>query len=386
MAIPITIPRLGWNMEEGVFAGWLKRDGDRVRAGEPLFRLESDKATEDVECLDEGILHLPANGPKEGDALSVGAVIGYLLAEGEAIPESEPIDMREPSGVSRRVTIEAPQQETRRLTPLGSPDRDLISPRARRVAKQLGVDPSTLHGTGHTGRIREKDVLAAAGDSESIPVGPIRRTIATRMVAAIQASAPVLLTTTADATELVKLRRRFLANDEVVPSYTDLIIKLTSEALKNHRLLNARWAGDRIIVSKLIHVGIAVDTEAGLLVSVIRDVPSLSLKQLTEKTRDLIERARGGKLSLDEMRGGTFTVTNLGSFGIDAFTPILNDGQSGILGIGRIKREPAVVGDQVVPRDRITLSLTFDHRVVDGAPAARFLQTLCALIEKPHEM
>jgi pyruvate dehydrogenase E2 component (dihydrolipoamide acetyltransferase) len=229
-------------------------------------------------------------------------------------------------------------------------------------------------------------VLAAVGDSESIPVGPIRRTIAARMVAAIQASAPVLLTTTADATELVNLRRRFLSNDEIVPSYTDLIIKLASEALKNHRLLNARWAGERIFVSKLIHIGIAVDTEAGLLVPVIRDVPSLPLKQLARTARDLIERARAGKLNADEMRGGTFTVTNLGSFGIDAFTPILNDGQSGILGIGRIKREPAVVGDQVVPRDRITLSLTFDHRVVDGAPAARFLQALCALIEKPHEM
>jgi pyruvate dehydrogenase E2 component (dihydrolipoamide acetyltransferase) len=391
MAIPITIPRLGWNMEEGIFAGWLKRDGERVRAGEPLFRLESDKATEDVECLDEGVLHIPMDGPKEGDAIAVGVVIGYLLAEGEEFevrPSAEPNPPGPPSrsGKGGEKAREAAVHESDTLpSPLRGGDGGgvKVSPRARRVAKELGIDPTTLHGTGRTGRIREKDVLAASGDTDSILVSPIRKLIAARMISGLRDAAPVTLTTTADATQLVATRKT--ARD-FAPSYTDILIKLVAQALSKHRLLNARWAGERIIISKGIHIGIAVDTEAGLLVPVVRNVPSLSLQQITEKTRDLIERARAGKLAADEMRGGTFTITNLGAFGIDAFTPILHDGQSGILGIGRIRREPAVVDDRVVPRDRITLSLTFDHRVVDGAPAARFLQAMGALIEKPHEL
>jgi pyruvate dehydrogenase E2 component (dihydrolipoamide acetyltransferase) len=161
------------------------------------------------------------------------------------------------------------------------------------------------------------------------------------------------------------------------------VVKLVAAALQQHPLLNSRWDDGRVIPSASVHIGIAMDTDAGLLVPVIRDVPGLGLKQLAARSRDLIERARSGKLLADDMRGGTFTVTNLGAFGVDAFTPIINPPQCAILGVGRIQRQPVVIGESVAIRDRITLSLTFDHRIVDGAPAAQFLQTLTRLIENP---
>jgi pyruvate dehydrogenase E2 component (dihydrolipoamide acetyltransferase) len=381
MAIPITIPRLGWNMEVGAFAGWLKRDGERVRPGEMLFRLEGDKATEEIECFDDGILRIPADGPEEGDTVAVGALIGWLVEEGEEIPARESAT-REPAAPAR---VDAPAlagaagSQTREPSPTRA-----ITPRARRAARDLGIDPTTLTGSGCNGRVRERDVRAAAGDSDSIAVTPLRRAVAERLVAAVRDAAPVTLTTTVDATELARLRTRLKAEDKPAPSFTDLIVICVAAALPKHPLLNAKWAGERIAVSKSIHVGVAVDTPAGLLVPVLRDVPSLSLRELAARARDVIERARAGKLTAAELRGGTFTITNLGALGIDAFTPILHDGQSAILGVGRIRREPAVVGDRIEIRDRLTLSLTFDHRVLDGAPAARFLQALGSLIEKPE--
>jgi len=378
MAIPITIPRLGWNMDEGVFVGWLKQDGDHIRAGEALFSLEGEKATEEIECLDEGILRIAPSAPKAGETIPVGVVIGYLVREGEDAPFGEP-------GASATGGSEALAGSS--LPPVadapGSPESAApvsrktlaISPRARRVAAQLGIDPATLRGSGRTGRIRERDVRAA------VPVRPIRKTIAERMVASHLTTAPVTLTTTADATTLVKLRNQFKADNDLVPSYTDFLVKLSAAALQQHPALNARWTDGQIILSPAIHIGIAVDTDAGLLVPVIRDVPALSLEQLSARSRELIERARQRRLSVEEMQDGTFTVTNLGAFGIEAFTPIINHPECAILGVGRIQKQPVVIGDGIAIRDMIALSLTFDHRIVDGAPAARFLQTLTRLIE-----
>lgn len=207
------------------------------------------------------------------------------------------------------------------------------------------------------------------------------------MLASHHATAPVTLTTTADATNLVNLREQCKAaasaGTDLVPGYTDFLVKLTAIALQKHPRLNARWDGERIEESAAIHIGVAVDTDAGLLVPVLRDVPALGLKQLSALSRELLERARQGKLGAKDMQGGTFTVTNLGAFGVDAFTPIINYPECAILGVGRIQRRAVVVGELVVAREQVTLSLTFDHRIVDGAPAARFLLTLCGLIENP---
>ena len=257
-----------------------------------------------------------------------------------------------------------------------------ITPRARRAAAKLGLDWKHLTGTGRNGRIRERDIV---GQSVKRPAPTnARRVIAERMVQSLRNTAPVTLTTTADATNLVNLRQQFRATaGTILPTFTDFIVKLTAIALQTHLALNSRWEDDGIFSSPEVHMGVAADTEAGLLVPVIRNVERLTLRQLAARWKELLDRTRARRLTADEMQGGTFTVSNLGGFGIDAFTPIINWPQCAILGVGRIDRQPAVVEGQIVARDRLTLSLTFDHRLVDGAPAARFLQALVRGIENP---
>ena len=214
----------------------------------------------------------------------------------------------------------------------------------------------------------------------------MRRTIAERMTTSLRSTAPVTLTTTADATNLVNLRNQFKAvvpADGAAPGYTDFLVKLAAAALQRHPALAARWTGEAIVPAASIDIGVAVDTDAGLFVPVVRDAPALSLRQTAARTRDLAERARRGTLKAAEMEGGAFTITNLGAFGVDAFTPIIHYPQCAILGVGRIQRRPAAQADRIVLRDQVTLSLTFDHRIVDGGPAARFLQTLSQYVENP---
>ncbi|MFZ4656480.1 MAG: 2-oxo acid dehydrogenase subunit E2, partial [Caldilineaceae bacterium] len=334
-----------------------------------------------------------------------------------------------------------------------------ISPRARRVASELGVDWTGLTGSGSTGRIVERDIRAAAAlaatkaveqppaepeekvratpiavrmaqeagidlaelaaqkpgaridradveaaiaartitssappattppATETIPVTNIRRLIAQRMLESAQGTASVTLTTQVDATALVKLREElkaaFAPRGYAVPSYNDLFAKLTAVALQEHPLLNARWQGDEIVLNKAVHMGIAVDTPEGLLVPVVRNVHSQNLREIAAQSKALIEKALARKLSAAELQDGTFTITNLGIYNIDAFTPIINPPQCAILGIGRIVKKPAVVGEKIKARDMVALSLTFDHRIVDGAPAARFLDLVRQLIQTP---
>ena len=207
-------------------------------------------------------------------------------------------------------------------------------------------------------------------------------------MASRERTAPVTLTTRVDATNLVGLRQQFkqAGDGTTIPSYTDLVIKLVALALRKHPALATRDEGGQWIVPSSadeIHIGVAVDTDDGLVVPVVRQVVTLGLFELAQKTLSLIEKARTGKISAADMQGAVFTITNLGSFGIDAFTPIINLPETAVLGLGRIRREPVVVDDQIVARDQISLSLTFDHRIVDGAPAARFLQTVSQAIENP---
>jgi pyruvate dehydrogenase E2 component (dihydrolipoamide acetyltransferase) len=242
-----------------------------------------------------------------------------------------------------------------------------------------------LRGSGRNGRVRERDVATVApAKSQAASLTPTRKAIASRMVESRQTTAPVTLTSLVDATNLVNLRGQFkAAGADPVPSYTDFLLKLTAVALQKHTLLASRWTDAGIVPAASIDIGIAVDTDAGLLVPVIRDVPALGLRAVAAQSRTLIERARKGELTSREMTGACFTVTNLGAFGIDAFTPIINPPECAILGVGRIARRPVMDGDRVVGRELVTLSLTFDHRVVDGAPAARFLQTLAACVQNP---
>ena len=402
MPIEIQLPRLGWSMEEGTFVAWLKKDGDFVKAGEPLFTLESDKAAQDVEATDSGILRLAPDAPKEGDVVQVGRILGWLLAPSEIVATGG----AEPSPKPASPVSELPHAKTENQKLCGvtetsaSPPKSAVlpesagahpaSPRARRAANEHHIDLSTLSPTGQGGRIRERDVLAAAAAASTtglnqVPLTQMRRTIAARLMHSRQITVPVTITGRCDATQLVKLRAQFKATGtNIVPSFTDILVKLTATALRQHPMLAAAWADDHLLLPKSIHLGIAVDTEAGLLVPVIRNVDTSKLTQIAAQSQKLIAAARSGQLVAADMQGACFTLSNLGSFGVEAFTPVINPPESAILGIGAIVREAVPLDDGTfAARDRLTLSLTFDHRVNDGAAAARFLQTLRHLIEQP---
>lgn len=434
MAFEITIPRLGWSMEEGTFVRWLKKHGEIVKPGDPIFELEGEKAAQDIEAVDGGVLNIPESGPKPGTVVAVGATIGYLLSDGEVAPAgttsptasqsdlpSKPAVTQSPpaapsvrrmarelgvsladlagSGPAGRITARDLQPQAPASPKSPAATSTVASPRARRVARELGINWETVAGTGRDGRVREQDVRSASSapargtakpvsrsraQAETIPITKHRRTTADRMKYSSQNTAPVTLTTRIDATNLVSLRHQFkLAGGGGVPTYNDIIIKLVSLVIAEHPMLTAQWVGDALTIPSSINIGLAVDTNAGLLVPVIRDVRSLSLPETAEESARLINLAREGKLKTSDMQDGVFTVTNLGAFGIDAFTPIVNSPETAILGIGQIRREATVVENQIVARDQMSLSLTFDHCIVDGAPAARFLQTLSQAIETP---
>jgi pyruvate dehydrogenase E2 component (dihydrolipoamide acetyltransferase) len=447
MSHSITIPRLGWSMEEGVFGEWLKSPGEYVRAGEMIFLLEGEKAAQEIESIDSGYLYIPSDAPQPGAIVQVGEVIGFLLAEGEPAPTSVhvhridssptpslaadrlrsesagspaaplPSSPRVAGPAARRLARElgidlgavfTPDPTGRVLTEdirrIATPhDRNrsirknakdpIATPRARRRARELGVDWSGLMGSGRGGRIRERDVLAAPSTTQvantvaeptpsipghHLPASKLRRVLAQRMMAGVHQAAPVTLTTKVDAQSLVSFRERLKldASDGTVPSYNDILIGLAAQTLRAFPELNACWYRDGIYKFEEIHIATAIDTHDGLLAPVVRHTDRLTLIEIAGQTRQLIQLARTGKLQQDHLAGGTFTITNLGMFGIDAFTPILNLPQAATLGIGRIMEEPVVRDGRLEVGLTLTLSLTFDHRILDGAPAARFLQAV----------
>ena len=440
MAQEIIIPRLGWSMEEGTFVAWLKSEGDFVKRGDALFELEGEKATQEIEAVDEGVLRIPLTGPKPGSVHKVGAIIGYLVGANDSIPalanpsqqtnievvnEADSL-VASPSvrQLARKVGIELStvkgtgprgrilQEDVHQAKVIFSENaqepvisnvskmssQQVASPRARRLASSLGIDWKLLIGSGASGRVRECDVKAAstnlpsditsAGKAQRIPISKKRRLIAQRLVASRQLTVPVTLTTKADATNLVNLRNQFKSTNGThpIPSFQDIITKLVAEVLKQHMFLAGRWDEDAIVLPAHheLHIGMAVDTEDGLLVPVIRNVAGLTLRDVAAQSKSLVQQAREGKITAAQMQGGVFTITNLGAFGIDSFTPVINYPEAAILGLGAIRKEPVFLDDgQVVAQLQLALSLTFDHRIVDGAPAARFLQSLVSAISNP---
>jgi pyruvate dehydrogenase E2 component (dihydrolipoamide acetyltransferase) len=278
----------------------------------------------------------------------------------------------------------------------GQPAR-VATPVARRMAEEAGLDWREVSGSGGPrGRVTRADVARAMQAeepalpppavneaAETIPLRSVRAVIAERMAHSAATTAAVTLTAEADATALVELRRQ-LSQDGVAVSYNDMFLYILGRALRDQPQMNASLEGEAVVVWRRVHIGLAVDTERGLLVPVMRDVDAKGLRQIAQETQALVERARAGGCTPDDLHGGTFTLTNLGMAGIDAFTPIINLPECAVLGVGRIKLQPAMVGDKVVGRHMVWLSLTFDHRLVDGGPAARFLQRVVQLVERPH--
>jgi pyruvate dehydrogenase E2 component (dihydrolipoamide acetyltransferase) len=425
MPVDVLVPPLGTTVDVLTLVAWYKQEGDLVQKDEPLFSVETDKATLDVESPASGILR--GVDAKAGDAITALHRIAVIAAPGEAFdapagetaegaPEAQsPAAMRSPQPVracnrvfiSPRARRAAEMQGIvwQNLTGTGPEgaivERDIVqamtartrsaSPVAQKIAAQEGVDWTQIAGSGAGGKVVREDiqqVLQQRGGaentpSETIPLAGARATIARRMRESAATTAPVTLTSETDAAELVALRAR-LQEDGVSVSYTDLLIAILARALRDHPRLNASLQGETIQVWQRIHIGLAVDAEQGLRVPVVRDADTKRLTEISRETQSLVERARLGKLPPEAMLGATCTLTNLGMFGIDAFTPVIPLPECAILGVGRIKPQPSVVGDQILVRQKMWLSLTFDHRLVDGGPAARFLQRVAQLIEKPH--
>ena len=404
MAEKIGMPKLGWIMEEGTLVEWLKQDGDEVRAGEVVFTVESDKALNEIESFESGILRIPPDSPAPGSTVPVGTLLAYLLQPGEPAP-FEDLDAAKDKPAPTAPLPATALNRTEEPVVTAEPARGgepAITPRARRVATQLGLDWRQVEGSGSRGRVTESDIRAmqaastaadqikttgARPEEEARPLSQVRQRIAQRMAKSAHTTAAVTLTTEADATELVALRDRLKESLEpgaIAPTYNDLMVKLAGEALAAHPSLNATWQDNGIVFHEHIHVAFAVDTEDGLLAPVVRDVTDKSLRQIAAESAALIEKAQARKLVPDDLSGGSFTISNLGMYGIDAFTPIINLPECAILGVGRIISKPAVYHDQVVPRKMMALSLTFDHRVVDGGPASRFLNQVRQYVEQPY--
>jgi pyruvate dehydrogenase E2 component (dihydrolipoamide acetyltransferase) len=396
MAVEVIMPKFGLTMQDGTIQRYFKAPGESVRAGEPLYEVETEKVLYEVEAPASGTLAV-ALFP-EGTTVECGAVVAVIAESGEDLAA---VGARYGDGAGPRAGVPAAAAAD------DAGARRAVSPVARKLAAELGVELARISGTGPGGRITREDVEraaiparstsganaaapavaeAAAGAGapapaaigkphvRSVPMRGMRKTIADRMSQSLHQSAQLTITTEADVTAAVELRERLVRQFDF--TYSDLLIQAVARALMRHPRMNARLAEDAIVIMPQVNVGMAVALEDGLIVPVIAEADRRSLREIAASTRELGERARAGKLRLEEVSGGTFTITNLGTYGVDAFTPIINPGETGILGVGRIIEKPVIHRGEIARRSMMTLSLTFDHRLIDGAPAAQFLQTV----------
>ena len=410
MANEVKLPRLGQGMEAGTITKWLKSPGDTVEKGEPLFEIDTDKVTQEVESDFAGVL---LKITLESGEAPVGQTIAYIGKEGEEVAATEePEDTsaeasaekpakaeeREPEREEgRRAAAEAAERVESRASAPSNGGRIKASPLARRIARERGIDLATLKGTGPDGRIVAEDVergevarpTAApaapvpAGEVESVPLTNIRKTIARRLTAAWQA--PVFqLTVSADmarANELVARNREL--NPDVRVTVTDLLAKICAQALMRHRDVNVQYTEDALLKFPTANIGIAVAAPQGLIVPVVRSVERLSLAEIGAARADVVGRARESKLTTQDLEDGTFTISNLGMYGIEQFVAVLNPPQAAILAVGATVDTPVVRDGAVQVRPMMTMTLTVDHRAVDGAVGADFLRTVKQLLEEP---
>ncbi|MCC6389339.1 MAG: 2-oxo acid dehydrogenase subunit E2 [Bryobacterales bacterium] len=380
MPVQLTMPKLGLTMTEGVLSRWVAREGQEISKGQMLFEVETDKLVMEVEAEAGGVLHIAA---EEGTTVPVLGVVGYLLTPGEEPAQivSSPKDL---PGDDFRTEITPP------APPPAEPiQRRLVSPAARRRARELGADIDQVPPATPDGRVTVADVEAHAAQAGKapepirVPVSGARRVIAERMLASSQHTAPVTLTSEVDAGELAGLRERLRTQLGIPISYNAMLVRIAARCLEEFPYVNARQEGEAVILLPEISIGVAVDTARGLLAPVVRNAERKSLAKIARELDRLAQAAIAGKSQPEDFQGRTFTITNLGSLGVDAFTPIINLPEIAILGVGRIQQKPVAWESGIALRHRLTLSLTFDHRLIDGAPAARFLKRLAELVEKP---
>jgi len=439
VAFKITIPKWGLTMKTGKITKWFKNEGDPVRKGEAFFEVETEKITNTVESTAEGLVFqivVPA-----GTTVPVGTVVAVVAEAGEQPERIEGLQAGEvaaaPEKARAKTQPEKPKEKAfvqaspaaRRLAkelgvdltlvpgsgPEGrvteadvtkvheeGPPRPKITPLAEEMARQAGLDISQIQGTGEGGKITKEDVqrvLAgppeapaeqqeALGGVKSVPYSGMRRAIAANMYNSLHNTAQLSVFTEVDMTEALRwldsVRAEYAKDESVRVSLNDIVILVTSRALKRFPRMNSNLVGDEILLFDDVNMGVAVALPEGLIVPVLRRADKKDLLTIGREARLLAKKAREGSLSVDEVTEGTFTITNVSMFQVDGFTPILKPPETGILGVGRLRKKPAVVGDQIAIRSMMFLSLSFDHQVVDGAPANEFLQTVARYLENPY--
>jgi pyruvate dehydrogenase E2 component (dihydrolipoamide acetyltransferase) len=439
VAFKITIPKWGLTMKTGKITKWFKNEGDPVRKGEAFFEVETEKITNTVESTAEGVVFqivVPA-----GTTVPVGTVVAVVAETGEQPERIEGLQAGEvaaaPEKARAKTQPEKPKEKAfvqaspaaRRLAkelgvdltlvpgsgPEGrvteadvkkvheeGPPRPKITPLAEEMARQAGLDISQIQGTGEGGKITKEDVQRAlAGSPEapaeqqealggvkSVPYSGMRRAIAANMYNSLHNTAQLSVFTEVDITEALRwldsVRAEYAKDESVRVSLNDIVILVTSRALKRFPMMNSNLVGDEILLFDDVNMGVAVALPEGLIVPVLRRADKKDLLTIGREARILAKKAREGSLSVDEVTEGTFTITNVSMFQVDGFTPILKPPETGILGVGRLRKKPAVVGDQIAIRSMMFLSLSLDHQVVDGAPANEFLQTVARYLENPY--
>ena len=407
MAYEVLMPQLGLTMEEGTVSQWVKHEGDPVKTGDVLLEITTDKLTNEVTSEHDGVLlRIVA---QEGEDVPVKGLLCYVGQAGEAVgdaPAAAP-------AVAAPVAASVAPAAAPAAVPVAAGARLRVSPLARKTAAKLGVDLSKLTGSGPSGRIRQQDVLAAANAAQTAAPAPaaaaapaarpaakgglelmegdtvvklagMRKVVAQRMLQSHTEIPPVTQNTKVDVTELMKFRKMLLAETGSKYSVNDLILKATAKCLRAHPEVLVSLDGDQVIQRAHVNLGMAVALDAGLIVPVIRDADRLGLDALSAAAKDLASRAKSNKLTPDEYKGSTFSVSNLGMFGIETFTPIVNQPDAAILGVCAVEDE-LVMDDQggISKHQVMRLSFTYDHRLIDGAVAAKFVMALRDLLEKP---
>jgi pyruvate dehydrogenase E2 component (dihydrolipoamide acetyltransferase) len=383
----VLMPRIDPGMQSGKIVEWLKKEGELVQKGEPILVVEGEKTTFEIEAPESGVLSKIL--VEVGTDVQVTQPIA-IIGESEKSPSPEvqlkPAQQEIPSSPQSIAT-----------SPATPGDRVIASPAARRLAQDRGVDIAQILGTGPGGRITREDVLAAAESTSSAPrvvskvnepvvlrrvkLDGIRKAVAERLTFSERNVVPVTLTMETDASRLVELKNR---GDHV--GFTALAVKAVARALESHPAINSTIEGDEVTVYSDINVAVAIDTDLGLVAPVIRNADKSSAKEIDVKVKELSQKAKQSRLTIEELTGGTFTVTNLGAYDVESFAPIINPPQCAILGLGRIAYRPVAAGEQVTTRPTTVLTLVFDHRIVDGVPAAKFLRDVKKNLEDPQQL
>lgn len=406
MAEIVKMPRLSDTMTEGVVSKWHKKVGDEIKEGDLLADIETDKATMEFESFQEG--HLLYIGVNENESAAVDSILAILGQKNEDISsllneensDSKNLEDSQDKGGDNLEEIASfleksePNQQSFSKDDYKNEKRLKISPLAKKIAKDKGIDLDLIQGTGENGRIIKRDleqlnlkkVEEIVQVEKSIlqqPLSQMRKTIANRLSESKFSAPHFYLTTKINVDSLIELRKNLISNLETKISFNDIIIKAVAFSLSKHRNLNVSWGKDSIIKNKDINIGVAIAVDEGLVVPVIKNTDQHNILDISNKIKDFVDRANNKKLSVEELSGNTFTVSNLGMFGIDEFTAIINPPDACILAIGSIQKTPVVKDDKIVVGNVMKVTLSSDHRIVDGAQGAQFLKTLKTMLENP---